>query len=610
MRPRMSSWQILLLVFALSLCLTPFDLPTILMPHLGARAAWWGEVPAIAAGLWGTAVAWGLCRRFHGHPLDQTVLAVLGPYLGYPYLAALALLFYASVPACLLVFGPAAHSDLLPRLPVAYVAVMVAATGTYAAHSGAEAIARSAEVLAPLLAVGLVIIYVPLFFHAQFGRLLPVQPPPWGAWWSAQVLGATGTIRGFLPLLVLGPLTAMPPSGGRLALASALAWLLIIAALVLPVAIFDARLAPQFGFPFLAAAATVAWRWLPLRSMVGMTLLVWYAVTFLVFSTYLWMTSALLARLAPRLPRKVAALILGATAAVVASLRGSGSDFAQAVAAAQAQTDVRVGFWATDLVLVGQGLAHQGLRQPLDQLLRDGDLSLLAQVAVVEGNAGPLLQASQPGGSALEIGERLKHSTGTDTGSIPVQFWRFMVRLTTPYSAAWAPVLAQTPKGYRAAGTAVFRGDALAAVLGERETPALGWLLQSGGFAPLTFPVGGGGRTVTLAVIGRRKRLLLTGPRAGAIRLTLYAVIRQGAGMSLKGARPRATLERMAAAAATQDVRAVLSRLQAAGADVVGFGALARQRDPTAVADWPAAFRSMHVALDVTVHIRRGGRLA
>ncbi len=320
-QPRLSSWQILLLVFTLSLCLTPFDLPALLIPRLGARAAWWGALPALGVGLWGIAVATALARRAHGRSLDRIVLLALGPAVGYVYLAALTLLFLFSVPGCLLVYGPAAHGDLLPRLPIAFVAVMVAAVGTYAARSGPEAIARCAEALAPLLAAGLLGIYGPLAaFHLRLGALLPLRPPTGAQWLSPQLAGATGTIRGFLCLLVLGPMLARRPPATRLALAAVLAWALVVAALVLPLAVFGAPLVTQFNFPFLAAEATIGWHWLPLRSLVGVTLLVWYALTFLVFATYLWMAAWLLRRLIPALPRRGPVEVLGAMAAAVASL--------------------------------------------------------------------------------------------------------------------------------------------------------------------------------------------------------------------------------------------------------------------------------------------------
>ena len=294
---------------------------------------------------------------------------------------------------------------------------------------------------------------------------------------------------------------------------------------------------------------------------------------------------------------------------VVLTLQGSGPDFAQAMLGVQAQTDVRLGFWSTDLVLVGESVARSGVRGPLDALLRDGEFSLRAQVAVVEGDAGQLLQAPQPAGSAVEIGERLKDSVSTNTGSIPIPFWRFMARVTTPYRAAWAPVLVQTAQGYRAAGTAVFRADRLTGVLGPHRSRALGWVLRNGGFEPLSLETAGNG-TVTLDVLGRRLRLHLHGPDSGTLTLTLVTRIHQAPGLTLRSTSPPRTLEQEASAAATRQLRAAVASLQADGADVLGFGALERQRDPAAVADWPAVFSRMHIALDVTVRIQPGGRLA
>ena len=292
---------------------------------------------------------------------------------------------------------------------------------------------------------------------------------------------------------------------------------------------------------------------------------------------------------------------------IILTLAGSGVDFAQAAAAVQAQTDVRIGFWATDMVLIGQGMAEGDVRAPLDALLRDGDFSLLANVAVVEGRAGSLLQSPAPAGTALEIGERLKHSAHTTTGSLPVAFWRFLSRLSTPYSAAWAPALAKTSQGYRSAGTAVFRGGRLAAVLDPQQSAALSWLVKSGGFEPLTFAAPGGVGTVTLDVVGRAKRLRLDGPGSGTIVLTLDARVRQGMGVSLRSVSPALTAA--ASAAARRQLRTAVERLQAAGADVIGFGELERERDPALVADWPADFARMHLTLDVTVRLRRGPRL-
>lgn len=315
-RWRISRWQLLLIVFTLSLCVTPFALPPLLVPVLGARAAWLGTLPAFGVGLWGIAVTATLAARFPGQSVDRLAIRLLGPVFGYIYLAALAALFLAGAPANLLVYTGAAHAAMLPHLPRAYVAILVAAVGTYAARSGPETIARCAGVLAPLLLGGLAAIYLPLLLEAHFGVLLPLRPLAWRQWLSPPVLGASGTIRGFLPLLVLGPLTTPSITKGPLLGANALAWVLVVAAVMLPVTIFDAPLAREMSLPLLAAEGTMAWHWLPLRNLVPLVMLVWYVITFVVFATYLWMGAWLLERLLPFLPRRGPALAFGVAAAV------------------------------------------------------------------------------------------------------------------------------------------------------------------------------------------------------------------------------------------------------------------------------------------------------
>jgi spore germination protein KC len=297
------------------------------------------------------------------------------------------------------------------------------------------------------------------------------------------------------------------------------------------------------------------------------------------------------------------------TTPVLVTLTGSGPDTAQAVAAAQTQTDVRLGFWATDLVLIGQPLAARGVRQPLDYLLRTGDFSLLAQVAVVRGDAGALLRTAQPGGSGLEIGQRLTHSLQTATGSIPVPFWRFFARLSVPYAAAWAPAFIGTPTGYRADGTALFRGDTLAGFLDAQQTDTLSWLLKPGGFGALTFTDPLSGRTATVDVVGRTRRQWVTDAGTAGLALDLRGTLRQGAGLSLQNAAEKSEIERAAADQAERNLRDLLDRLQAAGTDVLDFGELEREQDPAAISDWPRWFSHLSIRLRVSLRLLPGGRL-
>jgi hypothetical protein len=300
----------------------------------------------------------------------------------------------------------------------------------------------------------------------------------------------------------------------------------------------------------------------------------------------------------------------GSTSPVQLVLQGSGPNLSAALASVQAQTDVFVDFWATSLLLVGQQLAQRGVVPSLDALLRSGQFALTSHVVVVEGSAGALLgQGTIAGGPSLNIERRLVHGAQTDLTTIPTPFWQFISRALTPYRAAWAPAFATTAQGYRSAGTAVFRGGRLAALLDPQQTAALGWLLKPGGFPPLNFtePDGAVG---TLRVLHVQRRVATQGPGAGLLTVKLDTTPQDAPGLQLLSPPAIRTNENGAQLAATADLRALLDRLQSSGSDVLGFGERLREADPAAVgANWPTVFEAMRIGLDVSVAIKPSGRL-
>jgi hypothetical protein len=292
-------------------------------------------------------------------------------------------------------------------------------------------------------------------------------------------------------------------------------------------------------------------------------------------------------------------LTLGATA----------PDVAAAVSRVRAETDQRVTFFVTDLVVLGQDLARRGAAEPLDYLWRSGDFPETADVVVARGSAAGLLASPFPGGISVELARRLARAQFTDLGSIPIPIWRFLARTTAAGEAAWAPVFAPTAAGFRAAGTALFAGDRMTGLVSQEETGALGWLLKSGGFGDLVLPgvTGPDGEPVALRVRARTLRAAAVDATRARLRLDLLAEVSLGWRLLLQSRSP-AALEAEAARQATRDVRAVLDRLQAAGSDVLGLGEVLRERDPAAVRDWPRSFRRMRIALQVRVRIVTGGR--
>lgn len=293
----------------------------------------------------------------------------------------------------------------------------------------------------------------------------------------------------------------------------------------------------------------------------------------------------------------------------IESLVGQGATVAAAVDQVQAQTDQRVTYAALQLIVVGDSLARSGVDVPLDEFWRSDEVFPETEVAVAKGSAGGLLGIKMPSGTAFSLYQRLSASGGTATGSIPIPLWDFLARVNSPFLAAWAPLFHPLGQGYESAGTAVFRGDRLAGELGVADTATLSWLLKAGGYQDLLVPAGGpAGQTVVLRVNSRQLRVAAPDAQDGTVALDLQTQVRAGFGLQLAGADPRA-LEAEAATQATEDVQALLARLQAADSDVLGFGERLRERDPAAAAAWPDGFAAMHIQVRVAVHVGTSGRV-
>jgi spore germination protein KB len=308
---RLSPWQMAVLTFILSLCVTPFGFPGIVDRQLG-RYGWLAAVPATAIGLWGTLLAVDLSRRFPGRPFDRIAVDLLGPIPGFAYVGALALLMAAGAAVNLQIWASVDAATELTHLPLAYPAVMTAGLGVLAVHYGPEVVARVAEVLAPFIGAGLAAIFLSAFADAHPGRLLPLGDVPWSRFLSPDLLAAGGTIRGFLVLLVLGPFCRPRPRAGPLCAVAAGAGTLVAASLALPVLLFGAGFTAELRYPFLTAVGTITWQWLPVHHLVVVTMMVWHAIALVVFAAYLWLGAWLLRRLWPRLPWLVAVLGLAA----------------------------------------------------------------------------------------------------------------------------------------------------------------------------------------------------------------------------------------------------------------------------------------------------------
>ena len=321
---RISNWQLSLLVFAASLGTGPFTFGRTLIADLG-RQAWMAVVPALVLGVGGVGLAAAIGRRLPGRSLDRSLVVILSPYATYPYLLALALLLTADAAINLHVFAAVSSVAMLQHVPLAYLALLTATGGALAAYFGPEIVGRCAEAVVPLALSTLVVALLAVLANSHWGWLRPVAAPVPSAGVWRLVLMAGGT-PGFLPALLLAPMTRTPARAAPLAAAVGAAGLILAASLALPVAVFGMPFATDLHYPFLTAAATVAWEWLPIHRIVDLQLLVWQLLTFVSVSICLWGGAWLIKRTFRRLPWAGLVAGLAAICAAAAALTYPGAD--------------------------------------------------------------------------------------------------------------------------------------------------------------------------------------------------------------------------------------------------------------------------------------------
>jgi len=286
---RLSRRQVTLLVFLITVCVTPFTYDSVLLLYLD-RQAWLGLVPALAVGLLGCAVAGTLAARFPGRSIVEYVPEILGPVAGRAFLLLLGLVLLAGAPGNLHVFARVVRFSELPRTPPFWIAALIVPIVGYACYGGPEVIARASEVLAPFVLLGLAVIYfAPIVGTVVPARLAPTHPFPWASYWLPAVSSSLGTVRGFLALLVLGGSADEPERlRGPAMIATACAWVLLALSVALPVAVLGAGFSAELRYPILGVTGTISFRWLPFQRITAITILVWQMLMYTVLAFYLW----------------------------------------------------------------------------------------------------------------------------------------------------------------------------------------------------------------------------------------------------------------------------------------------------------------------------------
>jgi hypothetical protein len=343
-----------LAAFLVGLCVTPLVFPALWFADLGP-AAWLMPVAAALFGLVGVGVAWPA-----GDLLAKRRRRPGGP----PALDRL----YAAFLAAVLMVGTASNLNGLVRAvasvsatatPLAYVAAVLVLPAVWCAAYGPEPVLRAAEVTFPVVAVGLLGVYLAPITNVDAlnvpGPVLPSQASV-----SAATALSAFSVRAFLPVLVLGPMVRDRVRARRWSFAAVtVASVLVLTAVLLSEGVFGPTFAATLRFPFVSASDSVYWEWLPITSaQVGFSLM-WETVSFGVAALYAVMTATAVRWALPGLSWRWA--FLPAVAGLVAAM-----------------VDTPQSVFEASLALFDGGIALAGLVLPALYLLADRGVRAVA----------------------------------------------------------------------------------------------------------------------------------------------------------------------------------------------------------------------------------------
>lgn len=274
--------------------------------------------------------------------------------------------------------------------------------------------------------------------------------------------------------------------------------------------------------------------------------------------------------------------------------------------AMQGQSDSYVFFGYVDQLLVGEGLAAEGVRPVLDHFARNSELGLGAQMWLVRGATAREAVASGGGEGVDKRLETLQHDSEMGIASISRTAGEVYADLLE-LGSAFVPALTSAGEGGPLAerGYGILIGDTLAGFLDGEEAKGLE-LLAGGPSADIL--VGGDGHVSAKVTSARTTSSLeFQGDTPSALKLRCRVAVRLAEYRQRPEGQDLEELRQELEGQVLARLTAAVDRLQSLGADCTGLGAKAGMARPArwqaARENWPEWFSRMPVEIQVEVKI-------
>jgi spore germination protein KB len=277
-----------------TICLTPFGMPTMLYRVVG-RGAWVPIVAAYLLTIWGEYAAFRICAKYPGMNIVQWSSQIMGRWIGGFYSIGVIIVFYLWGVIMLFEFLELIIYTQLPYTSRLLLLVFTVGPVVYLLSRGLEVWVRWGELFGILLIVTLLFINGSQLVDAAFGYLLPLSDAfrePMN-FFKPEALAALFIFRGAFSIYFLHPHIPADRQLFRWSMLSlAIAFIAVLAAVVLPIAKFGLPFAGKLAFPYQESLGTVMFTWFPIRGITMLTPIVWQMIIVYVLAVSLFSASS------------------------------------------------------------------------------------------------------------------------------------------------------------------------------------------------------------------------------------------------------------------------------------------------------------------------------
>ncbi len=268
------------------------------------------------------------------------------------------------------------------------------------------------------------------------------------------------------------------------------------------------------------------------------------------------------------------------------------------------------------VIIIGEEVARQGIREVMDFFLRDPGVRYRVRLYVAEGEAREVLglKAKQEPFSAVYLASLAENERQANRFAFRADLGDVGRAITEGVDMALPRVVVGQDEA-KLAGAAVFKGDRMVGWLGELETTGLRWVRNemTGGFLVVNLPEGGGLIAFDITESRTRTQVRLEGGRP-VFRVDIRVEGNLGEMQKPVDSLDPAVLDKVQQhiAEAIQDqARTAVAKGQEFRTDLFGFGRLLEMRYPAywrEVKDqWEDIFPAVEVQVHVHAYIRRVG---